>query len=151
MIIHWFESNKSVTGDTYLQMLKEVVWPKVRAVATRKEYYFQQDGATVHTTVAVRKFLADKFGPRVISRLTDTIWPAKSPDLSPLDFWFWGVAMVEVRRVQPSTLDELKQVVEDFAEEMNSETINKAAEAVLTRSQVCLERGGRVFEYAYTK
>ena len=59
--------------------------------------------------------------------------------------------MVEVRRVQPSTLDELKQVVEDFAEEMNSETINKAAEAVLTRSKVCLERGGSAFEYAYKK
>ena len=73
MIIHWFESNKSVRGYTYLQMLKEVVWPRVRAVATRKKYYFQQDWATVHTTVAVRKFLSDNFGPRVISRLTFTI------------------------------------------------------------------------------
>ena len=151
MIIHWFEGSKSVTGDTYLEMLKEVVWPKVRAVATKKNYYFQQDGATVQTTKAVRKFLAEKFGPRVISRLTDTIWPAKSPDLSPLDFWFWGVAMEEVRRVQPDTMEELKQIVEEFAEAMEKESIHNAAEGVLTRSKVCLKMGGGAFEYAYKK
>ena len=48
-------------------------------------------------------------------------WPAKSPDLSPLDFWFWGVAMEE-GAVQPNTLEELKKVVEDFADAMNSDT-----------------------------
>ena len=151
MILHWFEGNKSVTGKTYLKMLQEVVWPRIKAVSTRRQYVFQQDGATVHTTVAVREFLAEKFGSRVISRLTDTIWPARSPDLSLLDFWFWGVAMQEVRRVQPNTPEKLKQVVEDFAHEMEPETINKAAESVLARSELCLMKGGGPFEYAYKK
>ena len=87
----------------------------------------------------------------MISRLTDTIWPAKSPDLSPLDFWFWGVAMEEVRRVQPDTMEELKQIVEEFAEAMEKESIHNAAEGVLTRSKVCLKMGGGAFEYAYKK
>ena len=44
-------------------------------------------------------------GSRRPSRLTTIVWPAKSPDMSCLDFWFWGVAMEEVRKSKPSTLN----------------------------------------------
>ena len=57
----------------------------------------------------MREWLKKKFDGRVISRMMDQPWPAKSPDLSPLDYWFWGVAMSELRRVPPSTLSELKK------------------------------------------
>ena len=44
----------------------------------------------------------------MISRQFDFDWPARSPDLSPVDFWFWG----HVKRItysQPcSNLDQLK-------------------------------------------
>ena len=35
LIIHWFEDQKSVNGDTYLEMLTDVVWPKFRWQAER--------------------------------------------------------------------------------------------------------------------
>ena len=110
----------------------------VKGVATRKKYVFQQDGATPHTRVAVREFLQQKFGERVTSRLTPTIW-------------FWGIADQEVRRVQPGTLNALKQVVEDMAEVMDPEQINRAAESVHDRSRVCLKKRGGPFEYCYKK
>ena len=69
-------------------MLKNMVWPEIRSVSTRKQYFFQQDGATAHTTLKVREWPNSKFGDRVISRLTSIPWPSRSPDLSPLDFWF---------------------------------------------------------------
>ena len=67
--IHWFEG--SVNAASYLAMLKGLVWPAVRASATRKQYWFQQDGASVHCTPEVLAFLASKFGARVISRNTE--------------------------------------------------------------------------------
>ena len=79
-IIHWFDPNVSVNGDTYPTMLY---------------------GGTVHTTISAWAWLESKFGDRVISRLTARPWPAKSPDLSPLDFWFWSVALAECRRAPP--------------------------------------------------
>ena len=48
--------------------------------------------------------------------LTTIAWPAKSPDMSCLDFWFWVVVMEEVRKSRPSTLTELKALGEAFAE-----------------------------------
>ena len=50
--------------------------------------YFQQDGATAHTVHMSMALLHDVFADRIISK---TIWPARSPDLSPPYFFFSGV------------------------------------------------------------
>ena len=44
-------------SHTYLDMLEKVVWPAVKGSATKKTYWFQQDGARVHTTKDVINFL----------------------------------------------------------------------------------------------
>ena len=62
-------------------------------------------------------------------RLTTIPWPAKSPDLSCMDFWFWGVAMEEVRKSRPATLNELKAVVEAFAESVDQEEVERGTRA----------------------
>ena len=151
IIIHWFNKNESVNGATYLKMLKTAVWPKVRAVATRNQYWFQQDGATPHTTIPVRGWLQEKFGDRVISRWMAHPWPAKSPDLSPLDFWFWGVAMTELRRVPPMTINQLKQTVEDFASSVDPDEIGRVVRSVQVRARACIGADGGAFEYRLKK
>ena len=45
---------------------------------------------------AVREWLTSKFGEKVISCFTERSWPAKSPDLSPMDYWFWSACLVEL-------------------------------------------------------
>jgi hypothetical protein len=52
--------------------------------------YFQQDGATPHTTRANHQYLNLFFGDRAINRGTNTVWPPRSPDLTPLDFSVLG-------------------------------------------------------------
>ena len=54
LIIHWFEYQKSLNRDTYLEMLKDIVWPKIGSVASRKGLWLQQDGASVHTMIRAR-------------------------------------------------------------------------------------------------
>ena len=86
------------------------------------------------------------FQGRVISRLTAIPWPSKSPDLSCLDYWFWGVAMQEIRRSKPSTLTELKRVVESFAESLDQEEVVKSARHLRQRAKACKHVGGATFE-----
>ena len=43
ILLHWFDMNESVNGSTYWEMFKTAMWPKVRAVASRNQYWFQQD------------------------------------------------------------------------------------------------------------
>ena len=102
-------------------------------------------------TNEVREWLKKKFDGRVISRMMDQPWPAKSPDLSPLDYWFWGVAMSELRRVPPSTLSELKMTVEAFAESLDSDEVKRCTKHIRERARACIEKNGGQFERSIKK
>ena len=151
VILHWFNLNENLNQDVYLDMLNRVVWPQIRSVSTRKGYYFQQDGATCHTTQRVRNWLEQKFDKRIISRFTDIPWPSKSPDFSPLDYWFWSVCLQELRRHPPSTLEELVDTINEFAESLEDEEIRKAVKDIKPRAAACKNVSGGAFEYKLKK
>ena len=69
-------------------------------IAKLDVYWWQQDGASCHTSKVTLAFLKRIFGNRIISRLSNIVevppWPAHSPDLNPLDFSFWSQAMQKV-------------------------------------------------------
>ena len=88
---HNLEKCKNQGGKNMLDILKNTLWPSIKSRATRRGYWMQQDGAT-----PVMDFLRSKFGDTIVSRNSTHIWPPYSPDLSPLDFSFWSLAMSEV-------------------------------------------------------
>ena len=74
----WFDG--SVNGEVYLEkVLKDTVWQNVKHVATRKEYWLQQDRASCHVTAQCLSFLRSKFGDQILSRNTQHHWPPYSP------------------------------------------------------------------------
>ena len=151
VLLHWFELGVSINQDTYLNVLKTIMWPKVRNIASRRDYWFQQDGATPHTANRVREWLTSKFGDRLISRFTDRPWPARSPDLSPLDFWFWSECIKTLRKDPPKTLEELKSTVDAFANLLSPQQVESAVKNILPRARACIERNGGAFEYRLKK
>ena len=48
------------------------------------------DGAPAHFSIAARQVLNDKYPNRWIGRGGPVPWPPRSPDLTPLDFFFMG-------------------------------------------------------------
>lgn len=141
----WFEG--SVNGEVYLKLLKDVLWPSIRAVATRKQYWFQQDGATCHVTRPCLDFLKSKFGDRILSRNTEHHWPPNSPDLSPMDFSFWSQAMLYINKNKPRTIAEMKTTVEEFTANLGEDAIRKMARHVRKRALACVASEGRHFEH----
>lgn len=141
----WFSG--SVNGDVYLnQVLKGTVWPAVKNVATRRQYWFQQDGASCHVTAPCLEFLAEKFNDRVISRNTEHHWPPYSPDLSPLDFSFWNQAMEHLKICRPRTIEDLKKTVEEFAARMPEDQLRKIARHTRKRAALCVQEKGAHIE-----
>lgn len=137
----------SVNGLRYLSLLQDTIWPAFRSTATRHGLWWMQDGAPPHCTTAAKEFLLDKFHGRVISRGTDIIWPAHSPDLNPLDFHFWAVAQKEVYSQKPESIDSLIECVRGFAESYNEDTIRRVAGNVLKRARLCLRADGGHFQH----
>ena len=73
--------------------------------------WFQQDGATAHTSGRSMNLLKEFFGDRIIS---EDVWPPRSPDLNPPHIYLWGAAKSAVYRDRPRTLDDLQAVITAF-------------------------------------
>jgi inhibitor of nuclear factor kappa-B kinase subunit alpha len=72
----------------------------------RRFAFFQQDSATPHTARDSIEELRQVFRDRIISR---GLWPARSPDLNPCDFYLWGNLKQKVYKTNPHTIEELKE------------------------------------------
>lgn len=83
---YFFLSN--VNGPDYLRMLEEKLLPHLNEIG--HPIFFQQDGAPAHYTTPVRHWLDCWFPNRWIGRSGPIPWPARSPDLTPLDYFLWG-------------------------------------------------------------
>jgi hypothetical protein len=90
--------------------------------------YFQQDVATPHTTQANLQYLSDFFGDRVISRGTNTPWPPRSPDLTPLDFSVFGYLKNEVYKRQMNNLNQLMEEITNCCRNINEQMLQNIFE-----------------------
>ena len=97
-------------------MLQNFFWPRHYRTQDANKYYFQQDGATAHRAKVVTSWLSDKFKDRLID---SKLWPPRSPDLTPYDFWLWGYLKSRVYNPIPSNLDELKRNIEREIKKIN--------------------------------
>ena len=82
-----FYFEDTVDQHNYLDMMKKFFWPKLLKTADYKKYHFQQDSVTPHTAIAVQTWLGQKFENKFIDK---NLWPRRSPDPNPCDFFLWG-------------------------------------------------------------
>ena len=59
------------------------------------DVWYQHDGAPPHGTQPVRDLLQHLFGQHVIGNNYPVAWPARSPDLAPLDFFYGAILGVK--------------------------------------------------------
>ena len=80
------------TGHSYMMFLQNVLFQLLEDVplAIRRGMWYQHDGAPAHYYAGARHFLDAQFTNRWIGRNGPVAWPARSPDMNPLDFFFWG-------------------------------------------------------------
>ena len=71
---------------------------------------YQQDGTPPHFANIVRRFLDEQFPARWIGRGSPRItWPARSPDLTPPDFFLRGFVKDQVYRTSVCDLADLQE------------------------------------------
>ena len=79
----------TLDGDGYLDILQSHLVPFLKNRRLCSKSIYQHDGAPPHIKRCVQQFLKNTFGEeRLISRFNVHPWPPRSPDLSPVDFWF---------------------------------------------------------------
>ena len=108
-----------------------------------------QDGAPPHFSTAVRSYLKEIFGAdNVISRGCNIPWPPRSPDLTPVDYWFWGNLKARVFHLDPpKTLDQLKKKIKEECKKFTPEEFSKGVGDLLLRIKCMMELEGKHFEH----
>ena len=134
----------TVTGDSYLSMLQSWFWPQVAEQAD--EIYFQQDGAPPHYSRQVRRWLDDKFPGVWIGRRGPIEWPARSPDLTPCDFFLWGVLKDRVYGRNPRSIAQLRMEIQNAINDIDVQLCQKVCRSVRSRIEHCIEKNGEHFE-----
>jgi len=106
--------------------------------------YFQQDGATSHTSHASMPEIQSFFGDRVISK---GLWPPRSPDLTPPDYFLWGYLKGTVYRNKPRTTDTLKANITEEIQAVTVDVLARTFQNMAFRVQSCLDANGDHFRH----
>ena len=81
----------TANSDRYCAMLQNFFRPQLGEISNIEHgvdnVWFQQDGATAHTSRRSLSLLREMFPGRVISLRGDIGWPPRSPDLTPCYFF----------------------------------------------------------------
>lgn len=99
-----------LNGQTYLQFLTDDL-PTILEdlpLNTRNRMWFMQDGAPAHFSLNVRNYLDGAYNNKWIGRGGPVPWPARSPDLNPLDFFLWGHLKSLVYSTPVDNIEELR-------------------------------------------
>ena len=67
----------TITGNTYLDMLRDFLEPQLEQDGILDSVVFQQDGAPPHFALAVRAYLNQRFPNRWIGRGSPRTWPSR--------------------------------------------------------------------------
>jgi len=111
--------------------------------------WLQQDGAPAHGAIMIRNYPNQIYPQRWMGRFGPLPWPARSPDLNPLDFFFWG-AMKELVNSTP-VIDEQDLIARIAAAALlikeKPDVFDNVREAMTRRCNACIQANAGNFEH----
>lgn len=146
-----FELPARLDGNSYLNFLQNNLNGLLEDVnlQTRQRMIYQQDGAPCHYAARVREHLNATYPERWIGRAGPIEWPARSPDLNPIDFFIWGFYKELVYATDSNSEQELRQKLTEAERKIKQEyssSFRQLKNNFLRRCRLCIQVGGRSFE-----
>ncbi|UYV67825.1 hypothetical protein LAZ67_5002150 [Cordylochernes scorpioides] len=145
--MYTFRFEGTVTGINYLTMLADSIFPAIRALYGNDDFYFQLDGAPPHYHRDVRAYLDQNLSGQWIGRRGPIEFPARSPDLTPLDFFLWGTVKDGVYKRKPRNIDILWNEIQAVCREISLDVLIRCTESVVTRTQNCIDAAEKISGY----
>jgi hypothetical protein len=90
------------------------------------------------------EMLKQFFDDRIMSK---NLWPPRSPDLTPPDYFILGYMKQVVYSNRPQTIEDLKQNTEVAISNIFQETLKKVVRNMVTRVNTCYTENGCHFQH----
>jgi hypothetical protein len=107
------------------------------------------DGAPAHSSRDVMRYLDSHYPRRWIGRNGSVVWPPRSPDLTPADFYLWGhlKSIVYAKRCNPR--DELWNAIEAAVTTIRNmpDIFQQTRNSWRNGAQLCFDCNGRPFQH----
>ena len=130
-------------------MLNEFLFTKIKEEDIGN-IWFQQDGAACHTAEPTLDVLRPIFEDRIISCRNDVIWPPRSCDLAPLDYYLCDTVKDKCYADKPEIIDSLKDNIREAIGELQLHTIDNMLKNLTHRVGYCMaSRGSHLTEIIY--
>lgn len=138
-----------LNGRNYLAFLENDLPTLLEdtSLELRRRMWYQQDGCPAHYERRVRGHLDNTYPARWIGRLGPILWPPRSPDLNPLDFFYWGCLKDKVYAKPIRSEEELRQRVFEAARTISEISLRKLSRNFIKRCFLCIRVQGRQFEH----
>lgn len=146
-IVGPFILRDTMNAERYLIMLQDEIWPVISAWENVEDLIFMQDGTPPHFDVVVREWLNAHFPGRWMGRRGPYEWPARSPDLTPCDFFLWGWLKDQVYETKPKTLEELEERIQEVMSSIPQEFLVKSVDAIPGRLEKLVAKSGAHIEF----
>lgn len=145
--VHFYEGN--LTRHMYLQILENILLDSIEDVPinVRIQLMYQQDGAPPHNSRVAVEFLNTHFPGKWLGTNGPLLWPARSPDLTPMDFFLWGFLKDELYKSRYNNVADMTTRVREILHGVHHNTLNKAVNDVLKRATACIYTDGGHFEH----
>ena len=127
----------TVNGDRYRAVLNEFLFTKIEKEDITN-IWFPQNGAMCLTAEATLDVLWPIFEDRIIRRRADVVWPPRSCDLTPLDYYLWGALKNKRYADRPETIDALKDNIREAIGEIQLHTIDNVLKNWTDRVDYCM-------------
>ncbi|XP_066589560.1 histone-lysine N-methyltransferase SETMAR-like [Prorops nasuta] len=135
-------------GEKYIRFLREQLPVLLEDVplSVRKDMIFQHDGAPAHFHRDVRQTLDARFPHRWMGRGGPITWPARSPDLTPLDYFLWGHIKNLVENRREGIEMEVREAIIAAFSTLTPDMVSRATRDIARRAELCIQSRGRHFE-----
>ena len=100
--------------------------------------WFQQDGTECHTAEATLEVLRLVLEDSIISCRADVVWPLRSWDLTPLDYYLWCAIKDKCYADKPETIDASKENIREAIGEIQLHTIDNVLKNWTDRVGYCI-------------
>jgi hypothetical protein len=144
--LYFVEGNPN--GERYVAFLLNILPLLLEDISllNRMRMWYQHDCCTEHNAIVARNVLNRVYTGRWIGRGGPRIWPARSPDLTPLDL-LWIILKDVVYQDVPTTPENMRQRITDGCAAMNPQVIERSRRSFIQRLQLCINVNDQHLEH----
>jgi hypothetical protein len=139
-----------LTGAIYHQFLSNELPIMLEEIPLlqRQRMWFMHDGAPPHFLHIVRRHLTQAFNVQWIGRGGPVAWPARSPDLNPLDFWLWGHLKTLVYSTPVDDIQTLQDRIFNACRQISNQpgVFERVRDSLRRRIETCVRVNGNHIE-----